>query len=118
MAGVASKSENGVFGFCIIKSVQQTNQHDMPFRDIPLGRVALLALSDNPKIFVGGIRGGGCFSTSYSIPWTTTVLVVDGKVHEPSGDAPVTLPSGDFTVKYGNYVATFVEGQNLINHVQ
>lgn len=105
---------NGVFGFCVISEVHETNEDFMPIRAVPLDRVALVTLDEQGIDLVGGIRGGGSFSSSCLIPWRSTRLLVDGKIKSASNKNPETLENGDVMVYYGNYEVVFVRGQNLL----
>lgn len=106
------KAGNGVFGFCVISSVDETNNDFMPIRAVPLDRVALVNVQGDA--LVGGVKGGGSFSSSYMIPWRSTSLLVDGKVNSASNKNPDVLENGDVSVYYGNYNVLFVRGQNLL----
>lgn len=108
------KGGNGVFGFCVISEVDETNSNFMPVRGVPLDRVALVAVDKNGDDMVGGVRGGGSFSSSCLIPWKSTGLLVDGKFNPASNKNPDVLENGDVSVYYGNYKVLFVRGQNLL----
>lgn len=105
---------NGVFGFCVIGKVNELNEDYIPIRVVPLDRVALVAVDEQGNDLVGGVRGGGSFSSSCLIPWRSTSLLVDGKINGASNKNPVTLENGDVRVYYGQYAVTFVRGQNLL----
>lgn len=105
---------NGVFGFCVIGEVNEINNDSMPIRAVPLDRVALVAVNEQGNDLVGGVRGGGSFSSSCLIPWRSTSLLVDGKINSASNKDPVVLENGDVAVYYGNYDVLFVRGQNLL----
>ena len=108
------KGGNGVFGFCVISRVDETNSDYMPIRTVPLDRVALVAVNAQGEDLVGGVRGGGSFSSSCLIPWRSTSLLVDGKNISASNKNPDVLENGDVAVFYGNYRVLFVRGQNLL----
>ena len=105
---------NGVFGFCVIGEVNEINEDFMPIRAVPLDRVALVAVNEQGNDLVGGVRGGGSFSSSCLIPWRSTSLLVDGKINSASNKDPVVLENGDVSVYYGNYDVLFVRGQTLL----
>lgn len=105
---------NGVFGFCVIGEVNEINEDFMPIRAVPLDRVALVAVDKQGNDLVGGVRGGGSFSSSCLIPWRSTSLLVDGKINGASNKNPDTLENGDVFVYYGQYEVMFVRGQNLL----
>ena len=105
---------NGVFGFCVISKVDETNKDYRPIRAVPLDRVSLVAVNEQGDTLVGGVRGGGSFSSSCLIPWRSTSLLVDGKVKSASNKNPNVLENGDVSVYYGNYHVLFVRGQNLL----
>ena len=104
----------GVFGFCVIGKVNEINEDYMPIRAVPLDRVALVTVNEQGNDLVGGVRGGGSFSSSCLIPWRSTSLLVDGKINGASNKEPVVLENGDVAVYYGNYAVLFVRGQNLL----
>lgn len=108
------KGGNGVFGFCVISRVDETNSDGIPIRPVPLDRVALVAVDKNGDDMVGGVRGCGSFSSSCLIPWKSTSLLVDGKINSASNKNPDVLENGDVRVYYGHYNALFVRGQNLL----
>ena len=108
------KAGNGVFGFCVISRVDETNDNYMPIRTVPLDRVALVTVNEQGDDLVGCVRGGGSFSSSCLIRWRSTCLLVDGKIISASNKNPDVLENGDVSVYYGNYNVLFVRGQNLL----
>ena len=108
------KGGNGVFGFCVISRVDETNNDYMPIRAVPLDRVALVTVNEQGDDLVGCVRGGGSFSSSCLIPWKSTSLLVDGKIISASDKNPDVLENGDVRVSYGHYNVLFVRGQNLL----
>ena len=108
------KGGNGVFGFCVISDVDETNNDYMPIRAVPLDKVALVAVNEQGDDLVGCVKGGGSFSSSCLIPWRSTCLLVDGKIISASNKNPDVWENGDVAVFYGNYRVLFVRGQNLL----
>ena len=108
------KGGNGVFGFCVISQVDETNSDFMPIRAVPLDRVALVTVDKQGEDLIGGVIGGGSFSSSCLIPWRSTGLLVDGKIKSASNKKPDVLENGDVAVYYDNYNVVFVRGQNLL----